>query len=174
MVDGKYKRGVARGWIAIGDVSYGVLFSMGGIAVGGIAIGGLSLGAVAIGGLGLGVLFCLAGLAVGGAALGGLAVGGMALGGLAIGGYAAFGGLAIAGKMAMGGLAIAPHANDAIARGFMDGGLMQVLKSYIESSAWMTTFWVIVSLLPSVIVAAVPTTKPKPTRADWDAMEPLG
>jgi hypothetical protein len=33
-VAGVYRRGVATGWIAVGDVAFGVLFSCGGVAVG--------------------------------------------------------------------------------------------------------------------------------------------
>ena len=53
---GDYKRGIAKGWIAIGDISFGILFSFGAVAFGGIAIGGVSLGGLAIGGASLGVL----------------------------------------------------------------------------------------------------------------------
>lgn len=103
------RRGVAKGWIAIGDIAFGVVFSMGGVAFGGIAVGGLSLGLIAI-----------AGLALGGMALGGGAIGGMATGGLAIGAYSADGGAAIAYQYAHGGLAIARHANDDAAEHFMN------------------------------------------------------
>ena len=79
---------VAKGIIAIGNISIGILFALGGLAFGGIAIGGLGIG-----------LF----------ALGGLALGGVTLGGLSIGLFAALGGLAISGMYAIGGLALAPH-----------------------------------------------------------------
>ncbi len=92
-------RGIARGWLAVGDVAIGV------VAVGGIAAGGLS-----VGGLSFGVL-CVGGLAVGIAALGGFAVGGLAVGGLALGLYT-LGGLAI-GLHAVGGVALAPLASTA-------------------------------------------------------------
>jgi len=46
VVDGRYKRGIARGWIAVGDISLGILFSMGGVACGGISIGGVGLGLI--------------------------------------------------------------------------------------------------------------------------------
>jgi len=104
MRDGRLRRGIAKGWIAVGDISFGVLFATGGVAVGGIAFGGAGVGVI-----------CLAGCAVGCAALGGLAVGIWALGGAAIAAHAALGGLAIAGKFALGGQAIAEHAGDAAA-----------------------------------------------------------
>src|SRR6516162_3071039 len=94
--DGRYKRGIARGWIAIGDISLGILFSLGGVACGGISIGGVSLGLITFGGVGLG-LICLGGLALGGYAVGGFAFGVLAVGGGAIALYDAEGGLAIAG-----------------------------------------------------------------------------
>jgi RNA polymerase sigma factor (sigma-70 family) len=49
-------RGVARGWIAIGDIAYGSLLAMGGFAVGGITIGGVAIGLVSIGVGSVGVL----------------------------------------------------------------------------------------------------------------------
>ena len=53
VVDGRYRRGIARGWIAVGDVSFGVLLSIGGAAFGGVALGGLGVGVLSIGGLAL-------------------------------------------------------------------------------------------------------------------------
>jgi len=35
LIDGSYRRGVAKGWVAIGDISFGVVFSAGGVSVGG-------------------------------------------------------------------------------------------------------------------------------------------
>lgn len=83
---------VAKGIIAIGDISIGVV-SIGGISLGGISIGGVSLGLMAFGGIALGGL-ALGGLAVGLAALGGLAIGQAATGGVAIG-YLAVGARAV-------------------------------------------------------------------------------
>jgi hypothetical protein len=98
MVDGRYRRGIATGWIAIGDVAIGALFAIGGVAIGGISLGGAALGLLAMGGASLGVL-----------ALGGLEVGVVALGGGALAWYVAIGGLAIARDYALGGLALARH-----------------------------------------------------------------
>lgn len=84
----------AKGWIAIGDVAYGVLFAFGGIAAGGIAMGGLAVGLVSIGGFAIGGL-SLAGLALGGYAMGGAAIGWMAFGGAALGWTAAAGGIGV-------------------------------------------------------------------------------
>jgi len=124
----KRESNIARGWIAIGDRSYGVV-AIGNIAVGGIAIGGISFGGLALGGLGIGVIG-LGGLgagifAVGGGAVGLLATGGLAVGWLAFGGgafawKAAKGGYALAHEFAIGGAAVAPHANDAAARAYVD------------------------------------------------------
>ena len=100
-VNGGYKRGIARGWIAVGDISFGVIFSLGGVAFGGIAIGGLAVGVISLAGLAIGIL-----------ALGGGAVGILAAGGGAIAWHAAIGGFAMANEYALGGTAIAKHAND--------------------------------------------------------------
>jgi hypothetical protein len=85
-------RGVAKGWIALGDVAIGVL-AVGGVACGVVAVGGLGVGLVSIAGLALGAC-ALGGLAVGGVSFGAVAVGVLAGGGVAIG-YTAVGGLAI-------------------------------------------------------------------------------
>lgn len=79
---------VARGIIAAGNISFGLLFALGGLAFGGIAFGGLGVGLLAFGGLALGVA---------------------ALGGGAFGVLFAAGGLAVSLMYAVGGLAIAPH-----------------------------------------------------------------
>lgn len=108
----------AVGWIACGEVAYGILFASGGFAVGGISFGGVSAGIFSYGGFGLG-LFTFGGLAVGGVAVGGAAIGLIASGGFALAWHAAFGGLAVAHDIALGGSALANHANDAVAREFL-------------------------------------------------------
>ena len=95
-VNGRYRRGVATGWIAIGDIAFGVFFALGGIAFGGISLGGVSLGFLPLGGFAMGAL-----------AIGGLAMGVVAFGGAALGWYAAIGGLAFAHDYAIGGVASA-------------------------------------------------------------------
>jgi RNA polymerase sigma factor (sigma-70 family) len=123
---------VARGWIAIGERAYGGMIAFGNIAVapiavgaitiGGICFGGMALGVVALGGLSAGV-FPLGGLALGFAAAGGLAIGYWALGGGAIAWQAARGGFAAAFHYADAGKSVAAyaaHANDAIARAFIN------------------------------------------------------
>jgi hypothetical protein len=57
---------------------------------------------------------------VGGLALGGGAIGWLAIGGAALGATAALGGLAVAAEFALGGLAVARHANDAVARDWVE------------------------------------------------------
>jgi hypothetical protein len=98
VVNGQFRRGVATGWIAIGDVAFGILFASGGLAIGGISLGGLAVGVLPIGGLALGAL-----------AFGGVALGIVAIGGAAVAWHAAIGGLAVAAHYAAGGLAIAPQ-----------------------------------------------------------------
>ncbi|HEV2456639.1 MAG TPA: sigma-70 family RNA polymerase sigma factor [Verrucomicrobiae bacterium] len=107
----------AVGWIAIGQVAYGILYASGGVAVGGISAGGISIGLLSFGGVGIGLL-AFGGLALGGVVMGGTSVGIVASGGLAIAWHAAIGGLASAHEIAMGGMALAIHANDGVARAF--------------------------------------------------------
>lgn len=107
----------AKGWIACGNVAYGILFASGGIAVGAVSMGGIAVGGVAIGGCTLGLL-TFGGMAFGIFATGGLAVGYMACGGAAIAWLAACGGAAVAHNFALGGATLAQHANDPAARTF--------------------------------------------------------
>jgi hypothetical protein len=137
MRDGRFTRGIARGWIAIGDVSFGVLLSVGGIAFGGFAFGGLAVGGLALGGLALGAL-----------ALGGGAVGYLAAGGAAIAVKAALGGLAIARDYALGGGALARHANDEVARSFLEDDLFAAAaRAVMEHSQWL----VLLTAIPVVL-----------------------
>jgi RNA polymerase sigma factor (sigma-70 family) len=108
----------AKGWIAIGNTAYGVLFASGAFAVGLVSMGALAVGGVALGGFGIG-LFAFGGMSLGVAAMGGLSLGYLAFGGGAVAWLAAFGGAAIARHYAMGGSVIALHANDHAAWDFM-------------------------------------------------------
>lgn len=101
IVDGRYQRGVAVAWIAVGDIALGGLLALGGIACGGVSLGGVSVGVLSFGGLALGLC-----------ALGGLALGWIAVGGGAIAWYAAIGGFALAHDYAAGGVA---HAQKLLA-----------------------------------------------------------
>jgi RNA polymerase sigma factor (sigma-70 family) len=112
----------AKGWIAIGEKAYGILFAFGAIAVGGISSGGLAFGLVALGGVGIGFL-AFGGLALGFAVMGGAAAGYVAFGGGAIGWLGASGGATLARHFALGGGAIAQHANDPAAQAFMHGNV---------------------------------------------------
>jgi hypothetical protein len=96
MVEGRYRRGVAIAWFAVGDIAVGVLVACGGVALGGIGVGGAAMGLLPIGGLALGLL-----------AVGGFALGIVAVGGAAVAWYAAIGGLAVAREYAIGGVALA-------------------------------------------------------------------
>ena len=121
-----YKRGIAKGWIAIGDISFGIIISVGGVAFGGIAIGGLAVGLLSVAGLAIGLL-----------ALGGGAIGIMASGGGAIAWQAAFGGFAAANEYAQGGLAIANHANDLVANDFFENSYFFSFSRVVaEYSRW--------------------------------------
>lgn len=91
---------VAKGVIAIGNVSIGVL-SVGIIALGGISFGAVALGFLTFAALAVGVLIAAGGLAVGAVAFGGLAVGVIAVGGCAVSSQMAIGGYAM-GHIAIG------------------------------------------------------------------------
>ena len=93
------RRGVARGWIAVGDVALGGV-AFGGVSVGVFSFGGLAAGLLVLGGLALG-LAPTGGMAVGGLAQGGFAVGHTAVGGGAVGIYAFGGG--VTGRYAVDG-----------------------------------------------------------------------
>ena len=130
------------GWIAIGDVSFGVLLSIGGFAVGGISIGGFSIGLVALGGVSLGAL-AFAGVAIGlWAATGGLAIGYLAHGGCALAWHAAEGGMAAARDFALGDSAYAAHANDTMAQEAIGSlGFFKQADALLRQPLWFSIVW---------------------------------
>jgi len=104
--------GIAKGWIAVGDIAFGIVFALGGLAVGALSMGGVSVGILAVGGLSIGIL------AVGGLSIGILAVGGLSTGILAVGGLST-------GILTVGGLTLAAFVfcSGAIAVWAANGGL---------------------------------------------------
>ena len=131
--NGHYKRGIAQGWVAIGDISFGVILSIGGVAFGGIAIGGLAVGILSFAGLAIGLL-----------SLGGGAIGMMAAGGGAVAWQAAFGGFALAIEYAQGGAAIANHANDLVAQEyFASSYFFSFARLIAEYSRWFVLLLVL-------------------------------
>ena len=136
-----YGMQVAKGWIAVGDRAIG-LFAFGNIAMGGVAIGGISLGVISFGGLALGgvalgglsvAVLAFAGLALGVGAIGGLAVGGWSFGGASFGWKAAVGGFAAAKDVAVGGAAYAEHANDEVAKAYVEStGFFHWGQTYLD------------------------------------------
>lgn len=126
---------MAKGWIAIGDVAFGVIVALGGLSFGGISFGGLAIGGI-----------CLAGLGVGVYAFGGAAIGIYAVGGLAVAWHSALGGGAIAGKYAVGGYAAAEHANDAVAQEFMRTSVMRYGKAVADHARW----FIVLAFLPAL------------------------
>ncbi len=142
-----FRRGVARGWIAIGDIAFGPVLAIGGIAAGGLAIGGLGLG-----------LLTLGGLAVGLYTLGGLSVGFWAVGGLALGWFGAVGGGAISHAHAVGGMAIAPHANDAVARAYLGGSLF--LRSAVAAMRFAPWQWLFALAVLVVVLVGIARSRP--------------
>ena len=95
---------VARGVVAIGNVSVGAL-SIGVFALGGITVGAFGMGLLALAGMALGLL-AMGGIALGYVAVGGCAFGYLAIGGSSVGIYAA-GGAAMARDVAVGSAATA-------------------------------------------------------------------
>jgi hypothetical protein len=150
MEHGVYRRGIARGWIAVGDIAQGILFGAGGLAFGLVAVGGGSVGFIALGGIGLGAV-ALAGMSIGALACGGMAVGYIAYGGLALALHAAAGGAALAFNYAVGGLAIAPHANDAAANEVVS---VAALRAVMQSRVFQLSM-VLFPLLMGAVSAAL-------------------
>ncbi|MEA3392320.1 MAG: hypothetical protein U9Q91_05015 [Candidatus Marinimicrobia bacterium] len=135
--NGRYKRGIAKGWIAIGDISFGVILSVGGFAFGGVAVGGLAVG-----------LLSLAGMAIGVLAFGGGAIGILATGGGAVAWHAATGGFAMANEYALGGEAIANQANNLIAEDyFKNSTFFSSTKVISEHSRW----FILLVFLPVIL-----------------------
>ena len=140
--------GIARGWIAIGDMAFGFV-AIGGIAAGPIALGGVCAGLLALGGGAVGPI------TLGGVALGWIGCGGMVLawkfaaGGLAIAHELALGGLALSAKQAFGGVALAPLANDPTAWAALNADPVYgvVLKS-LPHAGWLSLL-----SLPSLMLA---------------------
>jgi len=90
-------RGIAKGWIAVGDIAFGIVFALGGVAVGALSMGGVSLGVLAVGGVSIGILSA-GGLSIGIGVVGGLALLAFAFGGGAIAVWAANRGLSVANE----------------------------------------------------------------------------
>jgi RNA polymerase sigma factor (sigma-70 family) len=91
-------RGIAKGWIAIGEEAYG-FFACGSVAMGVVSVGGISVGVLSIGGI-----------ALGGLAFGCASIGAIACGAVAMGWYFAAGCVVLAHGVATGLIAIAGHA----------------------------------------------------------------
>ena len=130
----------AIGWIAYGEIAYGIIYASGGIAVGGISTGGLSIGIVALGGCSIGLL-ALGGFALGAIALGGGAIGWVASGGMALGWHAALGGMVGAHDLACGGAALGNHVNDSLARAFFQNHRwLDFSRSATRNAFWLLCF----------------------------------
>ena len=133
VVNGSYRRGIAKAWVAIGDVAFGVV-SVGGIAVGAVGVGGLGVGLVSVGGAAIGL-----------ASVGGVAVGALAVGGAALAWSSAMGGLAVARDMASGGVAIATHTNDPAAVQYFS------THPFFRVASWGLEHSSVLVLLPAVV-----------------------
>jgi len=151
MKNGHTRRGVAKGWIAIGDISFGIILSVGAAAFGGIALGGVGIG-----------LLSFAGLAIGVFAVGGAAIGVLAAGGAVIAWHAAHGGFAMANEYALGGKAIASQANNLIAEEYFKNSIFFSSAKVIgEHSRW----FILLAFLP-VIQALIHKRKHRESKQD--------
>jgi hypothetical protein len=131
----------AVGWIAVGDLAVGVLFAAGGFAIGGFGVGAASLGLISLGGVAAGGL-ALGGIALGGGAIGGMAIGYFAVGGCAMAWQGAVGGVAVSHHVAMGGVAQAQHANDAVAKAFLQTDpFIQHALQWVRYSQRLVLIW---------------------------------
>ena len=64
VVDRCYRRGVATGWIAVGDIALGVRCACGAVSKCGLCLGGVAVCVVPLGGLALLVMLAAVALAV--------------------------------------------------------------------------------------------------------------
>lgn len=127
-------RGYARGWIALGDVAYGIVFALGGFAAGGVALGGIAIGGVSVGAV-----------AAGGGAYGLIAAGYVAVGTIfAAAVDAACGLVAMARHVASGTLlALGEHTTDGVATHWrLTNGWMTLFQSrylpiFILGMVWL-------------------------------------
>ena len=113
--------GPAVGWIAAGEVAYGLLFAWGGLAVAPISVGIVAVGVLSIGAIGLGLL-AMGTVGVGWIAMGASAVGYKAYGSLsALGWENAFSqGFSVAREAALGPIAYAKAVNNDLAATLSD------------------------------------------------------
>jgi hypothetical protein len=137
---GRYKRGIAKGWIAIGDISFGIILSIGGVAFGSVAIGGLAVGILSLAGLAFGIL-----------AFGGGAIGILATGGGAVAWHAATGGFAMAKEYALGGRAIAHYANDMVAKDYFRNSIFFSSARFIGGHSRWFLLLVFLPIIQSLI-----------------------
>ncbi|MEW6305780.1 MAG: sigma-70 family RNA polymerase sigma factor, partial [Verrucomicrobiota bacterium] len=136
---------VAKGWIAVGARACG-LIAVGSMALGGIAIGGVAVGGIAFSGLAVGLL-AIGGLSLGAWSIGGCAIGLLAFGGGAFAWQAALGGVAMAHDMAVGGVVMGAHANDALARNFVEQhAFFRLARGLIPFFQWL---WLL-GLIPCI------------------------
>ena len=110
---GPWRKRKAVGWIALSDGrAVGGLFASAPLAFAPVAMGGVAVGLLGLGGLAIGI-----------GTLGVMGAGGWVAGGMAVAAQAAQGGLVFAREFATGVVAVAPHANDAVAREFLQAHL---------------------------------------------------
>lgn len=133
------------GWIAGGDLAYGLLFAWGGVAVAPVSVGIVSAGVISIGAVGFG-LFGIGTVAVGGIAFGSSAIGYKAYASFSsLGWESAFSnGFSLAKEAAIGPIAYAKEVNSPEAANLTHLALLE--QSYL---------WVLAAIALCVIVPAV-------------------
>ncbi|ANM30918.1 RNA polymerase [Acidobacteria bacterium Mor1] len=136
----------AFGWIAAGDVAFGLLFAWGGIAVAPISVGILSLGVFSVGAIGLG-FYAMGTIGIGVVAMGASAIGYKAYGSLSgLGWENAFSqGFSNARDAAIGPIAYAREVNNETASTLSD--LSTVGNTYVGVLAAT----VVLVILPAVL-----------------------
>lgn len=133
------------GWIAGGDLAYGIIFAWGGVAIAPISVGIISIGAISIGAVGFG-LFGIGTIAVGAIAFGASAIGYKAYASFSsLGWESAFSnGFSTAKDAAIGPISIAQEVNTPLAADIANLSLMD--QSYL---------WIMAAIIVLVIVPAV-------------------
>lgn len=134
----------AFGWVAGGNVAYGVLFAWGGVAIAPVSVGIVSLGVISIGAIGFGIL----GIGVVGIGVIGFGVSAIAYKAYAslsaLGWESAFsGGFATAKEAAIGTIAQASHVNNEIAAEAVN------LDSLSENYLWVLVVISVLVIVPS-------------------------
>ena len=133
------------GWLAGGDVAYGLLFAWGGIAIAPISVGILSIGLITVGAIGLG-LIGLGTVAIGVIGFGASAIAFKAYASLSAVGWssAVSGGFSIANDAAIGSIVFANQTNNEQAAEIAN------LTTFGQNYTWALLFIAVFVIIPAV------------------------